>query len=172
MEPIQDHLTAAINQSLKKLGLKKEELPEVILDFPTDPRFGELSTNIALKLAKIIKKSPVEVAKEIISGIKSSLKKHKLDKFIEDIRVEGAGFINFYLHNDFFLEYLKLILTKGYPALKVNYGKGRKVLIEFVSANPTGALSVAHARQAAVGDCLSNVLEFGGVFQGQKGVLS
>ncbi|MBM3244380.1 MAG: arginine--tRNA ligase [Candidatus Omnitrophica bacterium] len=162
MEPIQDHLTAAINQSLKKLGLKKEELPEVILDFPTDPRFGELSTNIALKLAKIIKKSPVEVAKEIISGIKSSLKKHKLDKFIEDIRVEGAGFINFYLHNDFFLEYLKLILTKGYPALKVNYGKGRKVLIEFVSANPTGALSVAHARQAAVGDCLSNVLEFSG----------
>ncbi|MDD5096860.1 MAG: arginine--tRNA ligase, partial [Candidatus Omnitrophica bacterium] len=79
---------------------------------------------------------------------------------IAQVKVEGAGFVNFYLEPDYFYTQLNNILTRGKDALKLDAGKGKKVLIEFVSANPTGSLSVAHARQAAVGDCLGNILEF------------
>jgi arginyl-tRNA synthetase len=76
------------------------------------------------------------------------------------VKVEGGGFINFYLSERYFYEQLRNIITKGKDALRIDLGKGKKVLIEFVSANPTGSLSVAHARQAAVGDSLANILAF------------
>lgn len=160
MKNIQDLLVQAIKASLKELKLAKDSKTEVILDFPTDPRFGELSSNIALKISKQLKSSPQEIASHLIPSIKNNLKKFNLDKYIQEVKIEGAGFVNFYLKNDFFLDYLGAINLGGKKSLKLDYGKGKRVLIEFVSANPTGPLSVAHARQAVVGDVLANVLEF------------
>lgn len=159
MKNIQDLLVPAIKASLKELKLDNAKT-EVILDFPTDPRFGEFSSNIALKISKQLKSSPQEIASYLIPSIKDNLKKFNLDKYIQEVKIEGAGFVNFYLKNDFFLDYLGIIILHGKKSLKLDCGKGKRVLIEFVSANPTGPLSVAHARQAVVGDVLANVLEF------------
>jgi len=157
---IQDLLIPVIKGSVARFNADAGLIPEAILDLPAEGRFGELTTNFALRLAKVLKKSPPEIAKAIIPDIKEGLKARGLDKYVGDIRVEGAGFINFYLTVDFFREFLKSVLEEGEDSLRSDAGKGRHVLIEFVSANPTGPLSVAHARQAAVGDVLSNVLGF------------
>jgi len=153
---IQELLLELIKSALKD-NFQAED--EVYLDFPTDKRFGDFTTNIALKLAKTLKKNPREVADLVIE----SINKNPAGKgIIREIRVEGAGFINFYLSDGYYYEVLKDIISRGPEAFKLNPGKGRRVLLEFVSANPTGSLSVAHARQAAVGEVLANIMDFAG----------
>jgi arginyl-tRNA synthetase len=157
---IQELLVPVIKHVLRELNLDKLEPQDLFLDFPTHSRFGDLSTNIALVLSKLIKKSPSELAKEISDNIKQNLEKDPLKKYIKEVKAEGAGFINFYLNDRYFYDQLKDIITKGRASLRKDLGKPRSVLIEFVSANPTGPLSVAHARQAVVGDVLANILDF------------
>jgi len=159
---IQKLLVDAVNNSLEKLNLPEPVGEEVIIDLPSDNRFGDLSTNIALKLSRKIKRSPFEIANSIIAGIKSSLEESCLKGYVKDIKTEGPGFINFYLKDKYFYEQLRGIINTGSDYFKADIGKARKVLIEFVSANPTGSLSVAHARQAAVGDVLANIFDFCG----------
>lgn len=157
---IQDLLIPLIKDSLKVIELDKIFNEDLYLDFPTDPRFGDLSTNIALKLSKLIKKPPLEIAKALADIIKQKLEKNLDKDYVRQVEAEGAGFINFYLSDKYFYEKLKEILTKGEASLGKDIGLGKRLLIEFVSANPTGPLSVAHARQAAVGDSLANILDF------------
>ncbi len=157
---IQELLVPVIKHALKELNLDKLAQKDLFLDFPMNSRFGDLSTNIALQLSKLIKKSPSQIAKEIADNIKQNLEKGPLKNYIKEVKVEGAGFINFYLNDTYFYNQLKDIITKGKASLREDLGKHRCVLIEFVSANPTGPLSVAHARQAAVGDVLANILDF------------
>ncbi len=147
-------------QALKAGALDKLPYEEVILDLPTDRRFGDFTTNIALKLSKVLKNPPRNIAAVILESIQVEIPKANLGGLIKQVKIEGAGFINFYLGPDYFYNQLSDIIIRGKDALKTDFGKGRKVLIEYVSANPTGSLSVAHARQAAVGDCLANILQF------------
>jgi len=156
---IQDSLIAVIKNSLKTLNLDKGYDKFVTLDLPQDSRFGDLSTNIALRLSKAIGRPPIEAARMLLVNISQELKKGTLKDYIKEVKAEGAGFINFYLSNKYFYEQLHNIFLKGKDFIKADVGKGRRVLIEFVSANPTGPLSVAHARQAVVGDVLANILE-------------
>jgi len=153
-------LITIIEDSLRDLKLEKPSGEEPYLDFPSDPRFGDLSTNIGLRLGKILKKPPVEIAGDIAGAIKQNLQKTPLRNYVKQIKIEGAGFINFYLGEIYFYERLKDIIKRKKNALAKDIGAGKRVLIEFVSANPTGPLSVAHARQGAVGDALANILEF------------
>ncbi len=141
------------------LNLEGED-KKIILDIPTDTRFGDLSTNIALRLSKVLRKPPRDVAALIISDINKKLTASPLKDYIKEVKIEGAGFINFYFTESYFYGRLKTIISKGSESLKADLGGGKTVLIEFVSANPTGPLSVAHARQAAVGDALGNILNF------------
>jgi len=157
---IQDLLISIIKNSLRDLKLDKIPPEDLSLYLPTDERFGDLSTNIALKLSKLVKKSPVEIANQIAELLKKYLEKSPQGAYVNAIKIEGAGFINFYLSDSYFYEQLKAIITKGKVAPALDINKGKQVLIEFVSANPTGPLSVAHARQAAVGDSLANILDF------------
>jgi arginyl-tRNA synthetase len=157
---IQDLLIKVIKDSLKDLKLDKACNEDLYLDTPADPRFGDLSTSIALKLSKLLEKSPPETAKDIADSIIQKLEKTAAGNFVREVKAEGAGFINFYLNDEYFYEKLKRIIAKGKGYFRQDLGKGKKVLIEFVSANPTGSLSVAHARQAAVGDSLANILDF------------
>ncbi len=159
-DTIQDSLIALIRSALAAALPGALGGGDITIDFPSDPRFGDLSTNVALRLSKQLKKSPLEVAGILIEEIKCQLASHPLKDYVKDVRAEGAGFVNFYLHNRYFYEGLRQILENGKEALRLDVGKGECVLIEFVSANPTGPLSVAHARQAVVGDCLANILEF------------
>jgi arginyl-tRNA synthetase len=157
---IQNLLASVIKNSLGDLNLDKSYKEDLSLGLPSDPRFGDLSTNIAMQLARATEKSPREIALNLLANIKRYLEKSPAKDYVKEVKIEGAGFINFYFHNNYFHEQLKDLISKGKDYLKINIGKSKRVLIEFVSANPTGALSVAHARQAAVGDVLANILDF------------
>ncbi|MDP3732710.1 MAG: arginine--tRNA ligase [Candidatus Omnitrophota bacterium] len=156
---IQGLLIPIIKNSLKDLNLHKAYDEFLYLDLPQDSRYGDLSTNIALRLSKAAAKSPLEIATALTDNIKKYLKKSPLRDYIKEVKAEGAGFINFYLSNNYFYEQLHNLISKGNNFIRVNAGKGKRVLIEFVSANPTGPLSVAHARQAVAGDVLANIFD-------------
>ncbi len=156
---IQELLIPIIKNSLKDLHLDKTYDEFLCLDLPQDNRFGDLSTNIALRLSKATAKPPFEIATVLVDNIKKHLERSTLKNYIKEVKAEGAGFINFYLSNNYFYEQLHNVISKGKNFIRVNVGKGRRVLIEFVSANPTGPLSVAHARQAVAGDVLANILD-------------
>jgi arginyl-tRNA synthetase len=157
---IEGVLTSIIKTCIQDLGLNQDSQEQAYLDLPAADRFGDLSTNIALRLSKTLKKSPVSVANDIASKIKERLENEPIAAYIKEVKVEGDGFINFYLSETYFYEQLKNIIIKEEDFAKSNIGKAKNVLLEFVSANPTGPLSIAHARQAAVGDALANILEF------------
>lgn len=156
IEPI---IISAIKDSLRELNFLLED-KELYLGFPQDSRFGDLSSNVALRLGSSLKKPPREIAAMILPILNKRIAGISLKECIKEIKVEGAGFINFYFFESYFFQQLKEVIFKGEDTFRVDTGKGKKVLIEFVSANPTGTLSVAHARQAAVGDALANVLSF------------
>lgn len=153
-------LTEAIKASLQDLQLPPIPDEELYLDFPADSRYGELSSNAALRLSKQAKKPPLEIAGQLIQALEKRLATSPCKKYIQQIKTEGAGFINFYLSADYFQSFLDTLSKEGSGALRRELGREKKALLEFVSANPTGSLSVAHARQAAVGDALANILDF------------
>jgi arginyl-tRNA synthetase len=128
---------------------------DIEIEIPKDESFGDLSTPVAMALAKQFKKTPKKFAQEIISRI-------EVGGVFEKVEIAGPGFINFtFTKNFLFGELRKLILeSEGY--LYQDIGKGKRVQIEFVSANPTGPLHLGHGRGAAVGSALSNLLEAAG----------
>ncbi|MFA4989616.1 MAG: arginine--tRNA ligase [Candidatus Omnitrophota bacterium] len=159
-ENIHEQIVELIKAALKDTGLGQGRSEDLYLDIPAEARFGDFSTNIALRLSKPLHKSPREVAETLIKAFYKQAQKTALKESIAEIKAEGPGFINFYLNAEYHYGRLREILSRGQEALRMDLGRKKRVLIEFVSANPTGSLSVAHARQAAVGDSLANILEF------------
>ena len=130
------------------------------LERTKDKKFGDFSSNIALRLGKKLKRPPLDIANEIVGLIS---KKSLLEKII----VEGPGFINFYLSdNAYYQEIIKIINSANKYGLS-NIGKNINVVLEYVSANPTGPLHVGHGRHAAYGASVANLLKATGhnVFQ-------
>ena len=163
------NLEGILNQLLVKVVREKFKVADEafrqiksrpLLEVPKAESFGDISTSIALKLAQHLKLSPRQISQELVSYLKQEISAvPELRDRIEKVDIAGAGFINFYFSKDYFYSLLKqLIENENYFASKPR--KTRKVLVEFVSANPTGPLSVAHGRQAAVGDAICNLLEF------------
>ncbi len=132
------------------------------LEIPKDKKHGDLTTNIALQLSSAIKKEPIEIAKILKRRLSKLIKNSRLSKKIVDVEVKQPGFINLYLSDDYLFHLLKIIADSPKRFMSSNLGKGKKIQIEFVSANPTGPLSIAHGRQAAVGDALANIFEMCG----------
>lgn len=131
----------------------------ILLDIPKEKGFGSFSTNIAMRLAGPLRRNPRDVAAGIckyLSGLPQAA------RLIEKSEVKGAGFINIFLKDEVLFETLGAVNKEGRAFGRSDLGRGVRVLVEFVSANPTGPLSVAHARQAAVGDALANVLRHAG----------
>lgn len=151
---LKENLVQVIESALKKSGLV-EDIPQIKIEIPKDKSNGDFSTNIAMALTRVLKRNPREIAQEIVNHI---------DKEAGDIReidIAGPGFINFKMNEASLTKIIDEVLDK-----KENYGRsdsnGEKVLLEFVSANPTGSLHIGHARNAAVGDTLANILDFAG----------
>lgn len=162
MEEIKLQLIELIRDTLKEhFGqLKDLENIPIYLDAPKDKRFGDLSTNVAMQISKKLGCVPAKAADEILDFLNKRINLTLLRETISDVKVEGAGFINFYLKEDALFYGIREVLKKGKDFGRSNIGENKKLQIEFVSANPTGPLSIAHARQAAVGDTLANVLSF------------
>lgn len=138
---------------------QKDILP-VILEVPKENAHGDIATNIAMKLAQHLKQPPLVIAQRIRQRLEDNLQKFGLRERIKNIEVKPPGFINFFFSEFALFEGVKAILKQKHRFGRQGIGANKKIQIEFVSANPTGSLSVAHGRQAAVGDCLANILEF------------
>ncbi|PIR65715.1 MAG: arginine--tRNA ligase [Candidatus Omnitrophica bacterium CG10_big_fil_rev_8_21_14_0_10_43_8] len=134
----------------------------IILQAPKLPEHGHISTNIAMRVSKAAGISGMEAAGKIIGAIQRNIIKTPLNAKISQICAKEPGFINFFFTNLAIYDVLEDINKKGDMYGSCDMGKNRKIQIEFVSANPTGPLSVAHGRQAAVGDALGNILDFAG----------
>jgi arginyl-tRNA synthetase len=145
-------LLQALGRAKEKGELKLEPQPVITLDTPRDKSHGDLATTLALTLAKPESKAPRKIADIIVSNIQDE------DGIIEKTEIAGPGFINFVLRQDRWKKTLFEIDAEGDAYGLQNIGKGEKVLVEFVSANPTGPLHVGHGRGAAVGDALANLL--------------
>jgi arginyl-tRNA synthetase len=130
---------------------------EDVLDPPADPRFGDAVCNAPLRLAKPLKKPPRAVAEELAEALRQA----NLPSLAK-VEVAGPGFINLTAAPEVYHEECRRILREGPDYGRSAAGRGRRVLVEHCSANPTGPLHVAHGRQAAVGDSLANILEFAG----------
>ena len=157
VEQVQAKLKEEIKAAVLKAGLATEEqLPDVILELPKDKANGDYSTNMAMRLTKIAKKAPKQIAEALIENFDQT------KASIEKIEIAGPGFINFYMNNAYLTELIPLIIAAGDTYGESDFGKGEKVQVEFVSANPTGDLHLGHARGAAVGDSLCNVLDKAG----------
>ncbi len=153
VEQVQSNLKEEIKQAVIKAGLAAEEqIPDVILETPKEKAHGDYSTNMAMQLARVAKKAPRMIAEQLIENFDSS------KASIEKIEIAGPGFINFYMNNSYLTNLIPTVLDAGDQYGETNTGKGQKVQIEFVSANPTGDLHLGHARGAAVGDSLSSIL--------------
>jgi arginyl-tRNA synthetase len=134
-------------------------MPPVLIDVPADKQHGEFSCNVALQLSRLLKKSPLIVAQQILPRIQELLNASSLNKQIAKIEIKAPGFINFYLSADGFYNVLYDVFQQKDNYGRSDFGGAKKFCLEFVSANPTGPLTVAHGRQAAVGDTLANILQ-------------
>lgn len=157
---LREQLRIHLEQTLKKNLPSTVALPSVELDIPSENVHGEFSSNIALKSAKMLQKPPVAIAEEFHRIIENSFNGTGWHDKIAKVEVKKPGFINFFLTPKALYEIISDIFQEGNNYGRCAYGHGKKVQVEFVSANPTGPLSVAHARQAAVGDALANILNF------------
>jgi len=141
-----------IEQAVNQLGVSA---PEIVIELPKEESFGDLATPAAMSLSKILKKPPRKIAEDIVNAIAEK------DVF-EKIDIAGPGFINFTFSKQYIYSELKSLINEGSGFLRAAVGKGRRIQIEFVSANPTGPLHLGHGRGAAVGAALSNLLNAAG----------
>ncbi len=157
---LKTQLENLISESLKETFQDFDDCPTVEIEKPKEKSHGEFSCNIALRCAKILKKNPIVIAQDFLKLIEQKVQDSQIQSKIKTIEVKAPGFINFFLSSEALLEGLETILNLKDDYGRSKDGKGKKVQIEFVSANPTGPLTVAHARQAAVGDALCNIFRF------------
>ncbi len=136
----------------KKWGIKEINF---YVEKPKKETFGDYSTNVAFSLAKFLKRAPLQIAEELKEELK------KWENF-EKLEVAGGGFINFFIKKDYFIKNLIHIFSVQERYGECEIGKGIKILLEFVSANPTGPLHIGHGRGAALGDSLARVLKKAG----------
>jgi arginyl-tRNA synthetase len=127
----------------------------VDIEIPREEGYGDLSSPVAMGLSKILKKAPRKIAEEIVAAVSGS-------EVFEKIDIAGPGFLNFSFTRSFLCKELKSLITEGDSFLREDVGQGRRIQIEFVSANPTGPLHLGHGRGAALGAALSNLLEEAG----------
>src|SRR5579864_75976 len=131
------------------------DLSRVVVEPPRDPSHGDMATNAAMVLAKDAGKKPRELAEKIAEKLRA-------DDLITKVDVAGPGFINLSLKPRVWGEELRVVLAAGKDYGKSNIGRGEKVNVEYVSANPTGPMHVGHGRGAVFGDALANLLAFAG----------
>ena len=148
------HLSDLFAQALREVA-PDQDGATVLVERPKQASHGDYACNLAMQLAKPLRKSPRDIANALIAALPKS-------EVIEKVEIAGAGFINVFITTAAKQDVVHGVLTAGAGYGHIHVGGGRKVGVEFVSANPTGPLHVGHGRGAAVGDCLCNVLHAAG----------
>ena len=150
-QQIEQLVLAALNRLPEGLLPEAPSASMVVVDRTKDTQHGDFATNIAMRLAKAARRNPRELAQAIVAALPANA-------FIARTEIAGAGFINFFLATDAYVRELATVHEQGERYGRSNLGAGERVMVEFVSANPTGPLHVGHGRQAAYGATLSNIL--------------
>ncbi len=155
-ELLKEKITSAINKAIENGDLPQGDIPQFNIEKPANKANGDYSTNVALAGAKAFKKAPRMIAEAISNCL-------ELDGTVfEKVEIAGPGFMNFYLSQKFYTDVLRDIFACASDYGKSDFGQGKRVLVEFVSANPTGPMHIGNARGGAIGDCLASVLDWAG----------
>ena len=155
-EQIRNVVKKALAAATEKGLLPGIIIEDVFIETPKEKEHGDFSTNIAMVLAKQAKKAPVQIASVLIDNMDFT------DTYIQRAECAGPGFINFFLGTTWLYDTLKIISREGDDYGRIDIGRGKKVMVEFVSANPTGPLHMGNARGGALGDCIASVLQAAG----------
>ncbi len=157
---VQDKLTAAISAAFEKAisagTLPEAEIPAFNIEVPADRANGDFSTNAAMAGARVFRRAPRQIADAVCANIDLE------GTYVAKCEVAGAGFINFYLSDEYYSAILRDVRACGADYGRSDFGEGKTVNVEFVSANPTGPMHMGNARGGALGDCLAAVLDWAG----------
>ena len=146
-------LIKILEEALKRLGV--ETVSSIEIEVPRQESMGDLATTVAMSLTKSLKKPPRKIAEDMVNAIEDKA-------FFEKIEIAGPGFVNFTFSKEYLYSGLKDLLKLQGDFLRCNIGQGKRIQIEFVSANPTGPLHLGHGKGAATGAALSNLLHAAG----------
>jgi arginyl-tRNA synthetase len=149
------HLADLFKQALLTVAPELAGNLAVVLDRPKQALHGDYACNLAMQLAKPLRRSPRDIAQALIDALPAS-------SVVDKVEIAGAGFINVFITTAAKQSVVRGVLQLGDDYGRINLGEGRKLQVEFVSANPTGPLHVGHGRGAAVGDCLCRLLQTAG----------
>ena len=147
---IENTLKVLISEALNKLG-QEVDLNQIVIERSKEKAHGDYATNIAMQMARVMKSSPRDIASKIVANIN--------DNAIEKIEIAGPGFINFFIKQESLNSIISTIVEQKEHYGDSNFGNGKKINVEFVSANPTGDLHLGHARGAAIGDCICRLYD-------------
>ena len=150
-----DDILARVQQATVAVLGPGADLSRIVVEPPRDPTHGDMATNAAMVLAKEAGKKPRELAESIAANLRGDAK-------VASVDIAGPGFINLTLKPNVWVEELRLVLAAGSDYGRSEIGRGEKVNVEYVSANPTGPMHVGHGRGAVFGDALANLLSFAG----------
>ena len=153
---IREIVLKAMGEMVSDGEVEATPVPDFNIEIPADLAHGDLSTNVAMLCARVFKMAPRKIADMIVSKIDLT------GTYFEKVEVAGAGFINFYLGKEWYCDVVSDVLTEKEHYGEINIGNHKKVMVEFVSANPTGPMHIGNARGGAIGDCLAAVLEKAG----------
>ncbi|EGQ2959612.1 arginine--tRNA ligase [Staphylococcus pseudintermedius] len=155
IDQVKQTLIQEIEKSIQQANIV-ESIPEIKIEIPKDTKNGDYATNIAMVLMKLAKRNPREIAQLIVDHLDTEA------AHVKKIDIAGPGFINFYLDSSYLNAVIDQALELDTQFGRVAESKNKKILVEYVSANPTGDLHIGHARNAAVGDTLCNILDAAG----------
>lgn len=157
-DKLNEIIIAAVKSATAKGELPESDMPSFIIEKPSDKKNGDFSTNIAMAGARSYHKAPKMIAESIVNSLDLD------DTLIDRAEIAGPGFINFYLSDDYYSRIVLDAVEQGENYGRSDYGNGKKMLVEFVSANPTGPMHIGNARGGAIGDCLASVLDAAGYY--------
>ena len=155
-QQLRDVLKKAVEAAVAAGELPNEPLPEFTVEVPGDRSHGDLAANVAMVSARAFRKAPRMIAECLLSHIELE------NTYLARAEVAGPGFLNFFLSPVYYADAVSAVLQDGEAYGRSDYGAGKKVMVEFVSANPTGPMHMGNARGGALGDCMAAVLEAAG----------
>lgn len=157
VEKVKESIIQEIKQAVAKAGVAEaEQIPSFVLEMPKEKTHGDYATNIAMQLTKMARKPPRQIAEAIVEHFQAE------QVHVAKVEIAGPGFINFHMDNSYLTDIIPQVIESGADYGRTSFGQNKKIQVEFVSANPTGSLHLGHARGAAVGDALCNVLDRAG----------
>lgn len=153
---LNEQLLAAVGRAVAAGKLPAEPIPAFHIEIPGDTSHGDLASNIAMVSARAFRSAPRKIAEAILSEL------DLVGSYLERAEIAGPGFLNFFVSPMWFADTVKGVLADGEGYGRSDFGKGKKIMVEFVSANPTGPMHIGNARGGALGDCLASVLDWAG----------